>query len=176
MIFAGAIAVAAALPAHAQIMAEDAYARTANQKTGAAFFQILNHGPADRLIDVRADVARKVEIHTHIFEDGIVKMRQVEDGVPLPAKETVMFERGGLHVMFMGLTQRFEQGAHFPLTLRFESGAELTVDVMIDNDRRPGASASEHGGHSAAPASGHGSHGAAPASGHGGHGAAPLPE
>jgi hypothetical protein len=60
--------------------------------------------------------------------------------------------------------------------LRFESGAELTVDVMIDNDRRPGASASEHGGHSAAPASGHGSHGAAPASGHGGHGAAPLPE
>lgn len=139
-LFVGAIAIAAAaLPAHAEIIAMDAYARTANQKTGAAFVQIMNHGPADRLIAAEADVARRVELHTHIFDGGIAKMRRVEGGVPLPEGGSVPMERGGLHVMFMGLTRTWTDGGTFPLTLRFESGAALVVPVTIDSARRPDA-------------------------------------
>lgn len=138
-LFAGAIAIAAALPAHAHMVVNDAYARTANQKTGAAFMQIVNHGLADRLIAAEADVARKIELHTHIFEGGIAKMREVEGGIPLPADTTVSLERGGLHVMFMGLTRTWTDGETFPLTLRFESGAALVVPVTVDSERRPDA-------------------------------------
>ncbi|MFT4792854.1 MAG: copper(I)-binding protein [Paracoccaceae bacterium] len=134
---AGAIALFAVLPAHAEILAHDAYARSTNQKTGAAFMQLMNDGKADRLVEVRSDIARKVELHTHIFDNGIAKMRQVEGGIPLPAGETLTLERGGLHVMFMGLTQPLNSGESFPLTLMFESGATLQINVTVDNERRP---------------------------------------
>lgn len=145
ILFAGALALAAALPARAEILVHDAYARSANQKTGAAFMQIANDGKADRLIEARSDIARKVELHTHIFEGGVAKMRQVEGGIPLPAGETVSLERGGLHVMFMGLTRPMNSGETFPLTLVFESGAELHLDVAVDNERRPDQPMGGHG-------------------------------
>ena len=107
--------------------------------------QIANDGAADRLIEARSDIARKVELHTHIFENGVAKMREVEGGIPLPAGETVSLERGGLHVMFMGLTRPMNDGETFPLTLVFESGAELQLDVAVDNARRPDQPMGGHG-------------------------------
>jgi copper(I)-binding protein len=142
---AGAIAIAAAFPAHAEIFISDAYARTANQKTGAAFMQIANDGKADRLIEARSDIARKVELHIHIFDNGIAKMREVEGGIPLPAGETVNLQRGGLHVMFIGLTRPMTSGESFPLTLVFENGEEKMLSVTVDNERRPDQPMTGHG-------------------------------
>ena len=137
----GAAMAAAALPAlAADIAVSDAYARSANQKTGAAFMLIRNDGASDdTLVAARADMSRKIELHTHIFDaDGVARMREVKGGIPVPAGETVTLKRGGLHVMFMGLTRRLEQGDSFPLTLVFESGAEVVVEVKVDNQRRAG--------------------------------------
>ncbi len=145
ILFAGALALAAALPAQAEILAKDAYARSANQKTGAAFMQLVNDGEADRLVEARSDIARKVELHTHIFENGVAKMREVEGGIPVPAGETVTLQRGGLHVMFMGLNRPMNSGESFPLTLVFESGQELQLDVTVDNERRPEQPMDGHG-------------------------------
>jgi hypothetical protein len=46
-------------------------------------------------------------------------------------------ERGGHHVMLMGLTAPFEQGGAIPLTLIFETSGEVTLDVPIDLERAP---------------------------------------
>ncbi|MGG7568108.1 copper chaperone PCu(A)C [Rhodovulum sp. DZ06] len=141
LLSAAALAALTALPASAEMMAHDAYARSANGKTGAAFMEIMNKGAADDvLVAARADVSRKVELHTHIFEGGVAKMREVEGGIPVPAGETVKLKRGGLHVMFMGLKAPMNSGESFPLTLVFQSGEEVQVDVTVDNERKP-----EHG-------------------------------
>ncbi len=138
---AAAALFAFAAAAHAgDITVKDVYARSSNQKTGGAFMVIENAGASDdKLVAARSDVARKVEIHAHIMEDGVAKMRQVES-VPVPAHGEAMLERGGYHVMFMGIEKPFEQGAHFPLTLVFEKAGEVTVDAVVDNERKP-----EHG-------------------------------
>ena len=46
-------------------------------KNGAAFLTIRNTGPADRLLGAESGVAR-TELHTHLMQDGVMRMRQVE--------------------------------------------------------------------------------------------------
>lgn len=100
-------------------------------KNGAAFLTVKNGGgEADRLIAARAPVADRVELHTHLHENGVMKMRQVE-AIEIPAGGTAMLKPGGDHVMLMGLKAPLQEGGSFPLTLVFEKAGEITIDVAI---------------------------------------------
>ncbi|WP_170331321.1 copper chaperone PCu(A)C [Ruegeria arenilitoris] len=127
----------------------DAYARSSGKtaKAGAAFMMIENTGDTDdRLIGVSSDAAGRVELHTHMIDDnGVAKMMHVEEGFAIPAGETHMLQRGGDHVMFMGLSQPFEQGAMVPVTLVFEKAGEIEVEIPVDLERQDSGA---HGGHS----------------------------
>ena len=129
----------------------DAYARSMGGigASGAVFMMLHNNGSTDdRLIGAKSDVAQKLELHTHkMTDEGMMQMLEIEGGVPLPAGEMHSFERGADHVMLMGLTREVADGDSFPLTLLFESGAELTFDVTVDNARKPGDAAMEMEGH-----------------------------
>ena len=131
------------------ITVEDAYARSSGKsaKAGAAFMMIQNTGEADdRLLGVESDAAARVELHTHMIdENGVAKMTHVEQGFVIPAGESHMLKRGGDHVMFMGLTAPFEQGATVPVTLIFEKAGEIQIEVPVDLERQ---GAGGHGSHS----------------------------
>ncbi|MEL6793629.1 MAG: copper chaperone PCu(A)C, partial [Pseudomonadota bacterium] len=122
-----------------------AFATAASAKAGGAYITLMNHGEADRLIGAEADVAKRVEVHEHIKDGDVMRMREVEAGIELPAGGMIEMKPGGYHVMLMGLNAPLEEGQSFPVTLVFESGEEMTVDVAV---KKRGA----HGGHS-----GHGS-------------------
>ncbi|WP_157374201.1 copper chaperone PCu(A)C [Salipiger sp. CCB-MM3] len=125
--------------AKAEIIVEDAYARAAmpSAPTGAIFMTLRNDGPEDaRLVSVESDAAAKTELHTHIAgEDGVMRMRPIEGGLVIPAGGSHALARGGDHVMLMGLTHPLDQGAQIGLTLGFESGEEIRIDVPVDLER-----------------------------------------
>lgn len=127
--------------AAADIVIDDPYARAASPiaKSGAAFFVIENTGPEDdRLVAAAAPIAKRVELHTHTAGDnGVMRMHEVEGGIPVSAGGEARLERGGLHVMFMGLTQPMEDGGSFPLTLTFEKAGDMTIEVPVDLMRQP---------------------------------------
>lgn len=146
---AGLSALIMAAPALAGgIEVHDAYARAASKaaKSGAAFMVIHNHGgPDDRLIGVASPAAQKVELHTHVEDaGGVMRMMHVEEGFDLPADGKIEMRRGGRHVMFMGLTGPFEDGAMVPLTLRFQQAGEIEIEIPVDLQRKP-AQADGHG-------------------------------
>jgi copper(I)-binding protein len=98
---------------------------------GAAYMTLRNAGPVpDRLLAASTPVARTVELHTHIREGEVMRMRPVDD-IPLPPGETVRLRPGGLHVMLIGLTEPLRQGTMVPLTLRFERAGETTVQLEV---------------------------------------------
>ncbi len=140
-----------AAPAMAQeIHVLDPYARSASPmaKTGAAFMQIENIGDADdRLIAASSPAATMVQLHTHREVDGVMKMVQVEEGFVVPAGETIFLQRGGDHVMLMGLTEPFEQGKTIPLTLVFETSGEIEIEVPVDLAREAGQGHDQGHGH-----------------------------
>jgi copper(I)-binding protein len=132
------------------MVVSDAYARSTGPSapTGAAFMHITNDtGQDDVITGVMSDAAAKVELHTHIADgDGVMRMVHVEEGFPIAAGETILLERGGKHVMFMGLNAPMENGAEIEVTFTFETASPLTVTIPVDLDRMPeGHSMSGHG-------------------------------
>ncbi|WP_296763180.1 copper chaperone PCu(A)C [Sediminimonas sp.] len=141
-LMAAAAACAIALPAWAgDIAINDPYARASSMMStsGAAFMMIHNNGDSDdRLVGAASPVAKMVQLHTHEQDDkGVMRMIHVEEGFALPAGGTIAMQRGGHHVMFMGITDQFEQGDIIPLTLTFEKAGEVAVEVPVDLERKP---------------------------------------
>lgn len=142
-LLSGIAALTFALPAFADgIMIHDPYARasTATSQSGAAFMEIINQTDTDdRLVGLRSGAAERVELHTHVEDaNGVMRMMELEDGLPIPAGGTHALARGGDHVMFLGLTRPFEHGEEIELTLEFERAGEITVMIPIDLERMPG--------------------------------------
>lgn len=133
----------------ADIIVTDPYARTSrpNAPTGAAFMLIENTSEtADRLVSARSDIARRVEIHSHIDQgDGIMKMVELEDGITIEAGATHALQRGGDHVMLMGLVEPLEQDAMVEITLTFEQAGDVVLRVPVDNERKPKHGHMNHG-------------------------------
>ncbi|PHS79620.1 MAG: hypothetical protein COB59_00820 [Rhodospirillaceae bacterium] len=119
-------------------------------KAGGAFLAVHNGNEHDHiLLSASSDVAKRVELHTHTMIDGMMKMREVKGGIPLPAGETVMLQPGGYHVMMMGLHTPLKEGTSFPLTLTFDNGKDVTVNVNVQSPSAMGdsmGSGMKHGG------------------------------
>ena len=99
-------------------------------EVGVAYFMIENHGDADRLVGVASPVAQRAELHTHVEDGGLMKMRKL-DAVDVEAGKAVMFEPGGKHVMLKSLQKPLEEGESFPLTLTFEKAGNVELEVFV---------------------------------------------
>lgn len=123
------------------VMVKDAYMRSSGPtaKTGAAFMMIMNATDQDdRLVGATSDIAKRVETHTHIKgEGGVMMMREVEGGFPVPAGGHHMLMRGGDHLMFMGLTRALVDGEKISVTLHFEKAGDMIVEIPVDQTRKP---------------------------------------
>jgi copper(I)-binding protein len=134
LLFASAAALLMATAAGAQTAprVEEAWARptVAGQTSGGAFLRIIGGSTGDRLVSAGARVAKVAELHTMEMDGNVMRMRPVA-AIDIPAGQTVELKPGGLHVMFVGLTQKLQTGTSFPLTLRFEKAGEVQVDVQV---------------------------------------------
>lgn len=142
-------ALAETATAHDGVHIENPYARTMGGigKSGAVFFEIVNHADVDdRLIDARSDVAEKVELHTHKDDgNGVMQMLHVPEGFVVPALGGHNLQRGGDHVMLMGLTRELKDGDMVSVTLVFEHAGEVVIEAPVDNARKgPEAGQMQH--------------------------------
>lgn len=100
-------------------------------RNGGGYFVAKNTGKdGDRIVGVLADVSAKVELHSHINDNGVMRMRRL-DGVDLPAGGEVTFKPGGPHIMFIGLHKPLKKGDRFPVTVMFEKAGNQTVEVTV---------------------------------------------
>ena len=100
-------------------------------KVAAGYLTIKNSGATpDRLVSATADIAERAEVHEMSMTDGMMKMRQVTDGVAVPAGGSVALAPQGYHLMFLGLKTPLKEGETFAGTLAFEKAG--TVAVMFE--------------------------------------------
>ena len=64
-------------------------------------------------------------------ENGVMKMREVAGGLPIPASGSVVLKPGSYHVMLIGLKKPLTVGEKFPLTLTFEKAGNISVTVPV---------------------------------------------
>jgi copper(I)-binding protein len=100
-------------------------------KTAVAYLTVVNHGAAgDRLVAVATPVAAQAQLHTHMMDEGVMKMRPV-DAIEIAANGSAVLQPGGHHVMLMGVKDPLKEGDAFAMTLTFETAGSVDVEVRI---------------------------------------------
>lgn len=129
----------------------------AGAKVAGGYLTVTNHGKdADRLIAVSSEISEKGEIHEMAVNDSVMTMRQLPDGLDVPAGEKVELKPGSYHLMFMGLKAQPKKGEKFAATLTFEKAGTVDVEFVVD---AMGGEPDHHGNHGSHDAeSGHSSH------------------
>ncbi len=104
------------------------------QKAGGAFMMIANTGTAaDRLIGGSSPVAGRVETHTMEMDGDVMRMRELEDGLEVPAGGEVLLKPGSFHVMLMDLKEPLKAGEKVPLTLNFQGAGPVEVALEVQS-------------------------------------------
>ena len=112
------------------IMISDLTIRTTTSQAGAtaAYATIHNNGSEDdRLVDITVSFSKKAEIHEMKLDGDVMKMREIEGGLILPAGKMVRLEKGGNHLMFMGLTEQIKLSESYEITFEFEKADAITL-------------------------------------------------
>jgi copper(I)-binding protein len=141
ILFGAAVAAAIAIfPASAHdtfttgaIEISGAYARATlpNAPVGGGFFTITNTGGDDALIGATSPVAGEVQLHEMKMEGEVMKMKEIDGGIPVPAGQSVTLAPGGLHLMFMDLKSPLVEGEMVPVTLTFANAGTLDIEVAV---------------------------------------------
>lgn len=116
-----------------QISVQDPYVRLAPPGAPAtgAFMVIKNNGDKDvKLVKADNPASKVTELHNHINDNGVMKMRQVP-GVDIKAKGEAVLKPGSLHVMLIDLKAPMKEGDVVPITLSFDDGSSKQVDAKV---------------------------------------------
>jgi copper(I)-binding protein len=116
-----------------QITVIDPYVTMAppNATATAAYMVLKNDGSAEiKLTKVDDNAAKATELHAHIHEGGMMKMRQVPD-IALAAKSETALQPGGLHIMLIGLTAPLKEGDKIAFTLSFSDGSSKQIEATV---------------------------------------------
>ena len=99
--------------------------------TSAGFMGLENNGNKEhKIVAASSPAAGMVELHTHINENGVMRMRPVEN-ITVPAGGKAMLQPGGLHLMLMMLKEPLKAGETMDITLEFEDGSKKEIKAEV---------------------------------------------
>lgn len=80
------------------------------------------------LISASSPAFARIEIHTHLHQDGVMRMVRLEE-LDVAAGQSVKFQPGGLHLMLFEPQQPLAEDMVLPLTLEFTNG--LILETLL---------------------------------------------
>ena len=129
------LAVAGAIAApKATLRVEDAWSRATPPVAPVAggFLTVVNAGDKpDVLLGAESDLSQRVELHEMRMDGGMMRMRELTDGLPVPARGKVVLAPGGYHLMFIKPKRVLVEGERFTATLRFRDAGKVTTTFTV---------------------------------------------
>jgi copper(I)-binding protein len=85
-----------------------------------------------------ATFAGKVEVHETTMVNNVMQMRELKQGLVIPAKGKIELKPGSYHVMFMDLKEPLVKGKKYKAKLNFEKAGSIEVefDAMEAKEQR----------------------------------------
>lgn len=113
------------------------------QKIAAGYFT-LTSAKGDRLLSVTSPASPRVELHNHINDAGVLRMRRIDGGVVIPVGGQIEFKPGHFHVMLFD-AMITEQSEDVALTFDFEHADDVTIiaDIMTSQSHGSGQTSGE---------------------------------
>lgn len=116
-----------------KVTAQDPYVRLAPPGAPAtgAFMVLKNGGDKDvKVVKAENPLSRVTELHNHINDNGVMRMRPVP-AIDIKAGGEAVLKPGGLHVMLIDLKAPMREGDTVPITLNFDDGSSKTVEAKV---------------------------------------------
>ena len=102
-----------------------------NAKATGAFMNIKNKTNAEiKIISAENTVSQKTELHTHMDENGVKKMRQIPE-IIIPANGSVVLKPGDLHIMLIGLNQPLQENQKVDIKINFADGSTKIISPLV---------------------------------------------
>jgi hypothetical protein len=103
--------------------------------TAVGYLQIANSGSQDdRLLGAQSAAAGSIEIHQMSMVDGLMRMRPLQEGLPVPAGSRIDLgpdASSGYHLMIIGVKQQLHAGDKLPVTLNFARAGAVPVEFLV---------------------------------------------
>jgi len=120
-------------------------ATPAGAKVAGGYVTIENFGSKpDRLLSATMEASKQVELHEMSLTDGVMRMRGLPNGIPLPAGGRIELQPGGFHIMFLDLQRPLKQGEKVGGTLVFERAGVVQIEFQIDAIGSQGSASGDH--------------------------------
>ena len=99
---------------------------------GVGYLTLANVGKKPiKLVAVESPAAKSVTVHQSSMANGVMSMRPVTDLTIAPGAK-VEFAPGGYHLMLVGLNSAQALGGKAPVTLVFDSGLKVKIDLSVE--------------------------------------------
>ncbi|MET0337164.1 MAG: copper chaperone PCu(A)C [Caulobacter sp.] len=85
----------------------------------------------DRLAAVETKAADRAEIHTMSVDGGVMRMRELKEGLTLKAGADTEFKPGGMHIMVIKPKAPLTEGSSVTLTLKFDKAPAQTLAFPV---------------------------------------------
>jgi len=128
LIFSGQVFAASVADS---IQISDPYVRMVppNSPATAAFMELKNTSDKNHaLVSAKAYINKTTELHNHIHDNGVMRMRQVHK-IDLPAGQSTALKPGGFHIMLIGLDAPVQKDQNIKIDLTFEDGSIKTIEA-----------------------------------------------
>lgn len=103
-----------------------------NAPAAGGFLTIRNTGDAaDRLVAAQTDAASEVQIHEAGMDGGVMRMRELTDGLEIPAGGSVELRPGSYHLMLMSPPAPLVAGDTVQIQLSFEQAGAVDVAFPV---------------------------------------------
>jgi periplasmic copper chaperone A len=119
-------------PAPPSVIVTNAWSRATppGAHVGAVYLTLTS--PAgDKLLSVSSPAAKGAEVHEMRMDGNVMRMRELSDGLDLPAGRSVMLQPSGNHIMLTGLNAPLKRGQTVRLHLTFRTSAPVDVQAQV---------------------------------------------
>jgi len=107
-------------------------------KNAAVYLEVRNNsGQTDTLIGAKTAITSKVELHSIVNENGVMKMRLMAEGIEIPAGGAIKLDTGGAHFMLIGIKEPLQEGTRHPIAFVFKKAGEIAAEITIE--KKPAA-------------------------------------
>jgi periplasmic copper chaperone A len=134
ILFTTLLASYAGLALAQDIVVNNAWARFSvpGMSASGIFMDLDNHSDKDDvLLSASTPVAMSSEIHETVEVNGVMKMRSIAHGLPLPAGQVTQLQPGKMHIMMMGLKKPLAKGTTIPVRLTFRHAKPIMLNVPV---------------------------------------------
>ncbi|MCK4864200.1 MAG: copper chaperone PCu(A)C [Gammaproteobacteria bacterium] len=106
-------------------------------KVMAGYMKIYNLSNKDiKIQSAKSSVFKKIEIHLTEMNNGMMRMIK-QDNLNIKANAHIELKPGGLHMMLIGKLKPIKSGSIIPLTLSFDNGETVKINLKVKNDNKP---------------------------------------